>query len=205
MRGISRDEAARYFGEVVHQWPAELEVVLWADEVVVQDVDGRQYGATYREGRSAGEYRALVPAGADVSSRYMQSEHLPEVPEDPIAAARQVQDGLGEHSLAGVLGEIGGVWPAAPPVTGVEVTCEFVVMPNDHMQWPIKLYQKRFFVQPPESPTREYWDGVAAAWLDEQLKKMTSDGPKQALLRRRDSVRVLGTAERDHRNPPASQ
>ncbi|UUV34545.1 hypothetical protein NQK81_14200 [Amycolatopsis roodepoortensis] len=112
-RKVSRDEAAELFGEVVHRWPDHLEVVVWCDQLVVQDAAGREYGYTPREGRERGQYFALVPAGPNVSSRYMQSKHLPSAPDDPIEAVRLASADI-ENPLAGVLADIGGVWSENP-------------------------------------------------------------------------------------------
>ncbi len=112
-RNVSREDAADFFGEVVHRWPHDLEVVIWQDQMVGRDTDGREYGYTPRDGAERGQYFALVPAGPNVSVRYMQSKHLPDVPEDPIEAARTASAEI-ENPLADVLADIGGVWRENP-------------------------------------------------------------------------------------------
>lgn len=74
-------------------------------------------------------------------------------------------------------------------------------MPDRHRRWPVELYSKTIEVpEPPPADRRSYWDAVAQSWLDEQLQKLTSDGPKKAQVRHSPHGPILGTAERDHQN-----
>jgi hypothetical protein len=86
--------------------------------------------------------------------------------------------------------------------TTVRVICEFWCMPDARRRWPLELYSKELEVPgPPTSMgVRSYWDDVASEWLDDQLKRLASAGPKRAQVRDQGKRAVLGTADRDHRS-----